>query len=270
MTAMTQRQLETGCLPTTPVADNVLRKFIHSQAVVNQITADAAGGSTHSDDDVFLADTGGPIPYLNQAILTRPLTGPGDPVLGTVESFFADAFSTARSVTLLSLWPTPDLTPKGWSLVGHPALVLRSPGPVTHEPAPGVETRLASSAEDFALAERIAIDGYPFDGAAGLRTGSLFPPALAHTDLAVRLGLLDGEPVAIGNVVVAHGLVNLCLGATLPAARRRGVWEALVWARVNEASHLPAIAYTSDYSRPGFLRMGFLPITRLTLWMRNA
>ena len=147
MTAMIQRQLETGWLPTTPVDDNVLRQFIHSQAVVNQITATAAGGSTHSDDDVFLADTGGPIPYLNQALLTRPLTGPGDPVLGTVESFFADAFSTGRSMTLLSLWPTPDITPEGWSLVGHPAMVLRSPGPVTNEPAPGVETRLANSAE---------------------------------------------------------------------------------------------------------------------------
>ncbi len=26
------------------------------------------------------------------------------------------------------------------------------------------------------------------------------------------------------------------------------------------------IAFTSDYSRPGFLRMGFLPVTRFTLW----
>ncbi len=270
MATVTHQQLETGCLPTTPVEDNLLRQFAHSQAVVNEITATAAGGSTHRGDDVFLADTGGPIPYLNQAILSRPLTGPDDPVLGTVESFFADAFSACRSVTLLSLWPTPDLSPNGWSLVGHPAMVLRSPGPVTHELAPGVETRLANSAEELALAERIAIDGYPFEDAKGLPTGSLFPPALAHTDLAVRLGLLKGEPVAIGNVVVVHGLVNLCLGATLPAARRRGVWEALVWARVNEASHLPAIAYTSDYSRPGFLRMGFLPITRFTLWMRST
>lgn len=173
-------------------------------------------------------------------------------------------------MTLLSLWPTPDLAPRGWSLVGHPGMVLPSPGPVIHDPAPGVETRLANSAEDFALAERIAIDGYPLEVAKGCRPGSLFPPALAHTDLAVRLGLLDDEPVDIGNVVVAHGLVNLCLGATQPAARRRGVWEAIVWARIKEASDLPAIAYTSDYSRPGFLRMGFLPITRFTLWMRSV
>ena len=78
--------------------------------------------------------------------------------------------------------------------------------------------------------------------------------------------LLDDTPVAIGNALVGHGVVNLCLGATLPSARRRGVWEALVWARVASAPDLPTVAYTSDYSRPGFLRMGFLVVSRFTLW----
>jgi hypothetical protein len=72
MAAAASPQLETGSLPTTPVEDNLLRQFVHSQAVVNSITA-AAGGRTDRSDDVFLADTGGPIPYLIQAILTRPL-----------------------------------------------------------------------------------------------------------------------------------------------------------------------------------------------------
>jgi len=64
----------------------------------------------------------------------------------------------------------------------------------------------------------------------------------------------------------AHGVVNLCLAATLPPARRRGVWHALATARCASTPDLPAVAFTSDYSRPGFLRMGFLPITRFTLW----
>ena len=54
--------------------------------------------------------------------------------------------------------------------------------------------------------------------------------------------------------------------ATRSAARRRGAWRTLVAARraktlTYQQSHLP-----SDHSRPGFLRMGFLPITRFTLW----
>lgn len=63
-------------------------------------------------------------------------------------------------------------------------------------------------------------------------------------------------------------MTNLCIGATLPQARRRGVWEALVWARVATAPDLPAVAFTSDLSRPGLVRLGFLPVTRLTLWHR--
>jgi hypothetical protein len=47
------------------------------------------------------------------------------------------------------------------------------------------------------------------------------------------------------------------------------VWEALVWDRIDEAADLPAVAYTSDFSRPGFQRMGFVPVIRLTLWARS-
>ena len=106
------------------------------------------------------------------------------------------------------------------------------------------------------------------DEARGLLPGELFPSALVDNGLIVRLGLVDGAPVAVGNVHVGHGVVNLCLGATLRAARRRSVWQALVWSRVAEDPTLPAVAYTSDFSRPGFLRMGFLPISRFTLWSR--
>ena len=80
---------------------------------------------------------------------------------------------------------------------------------------------------------------------------------------------MDGDVVATTRGYVAHGVVNLALAATLPAARRRGVWAAMVWARVDDAPHLPAVAFTSDHSRPGFVKMGFLPIIRCTLWART-
>ena len=261
---MGARPLETGWLTDTPVDDTVLRRFVHNQGEVNAVTAAAAGGRDERTDDVFLADSGLPVPYFNQALLARPLDGADDPVLDVVDGFFAGTGVT----TLLSIWPTPDLSARGWSLVGHPALVLRAPGPFTHEPAAGVAVKAATSAEDLTTAERVVVEGYPLDEARDVPAGELFPPALADLGLVVRLGLLDGVAVGVGNRFVGHGVVNLCLGATLPAARRRGVWEALVWARVSDAPDLPAVAFTSDYSRPGFQRMGFLPITRLTMWAR--
>jgi hypothetical protein len=260
------RPLETGWLDDTPAGDNLVRAFVHNQSTVNEVVARAAGGRCTRVPGAFLADAASAVPFYNQAILTRPVLDAGDPRLVEVEAFFA---GSSRPSTLLSMWPTPDLAPRGWHLVGHPAFVVRGPaGPVDHHAAPGVEVRTMRGAEELAIAERVAIEGYPIDDARDEPPGSVLPAALVGTGLTVRLGLLDGEPVAVGNSFVHAGVVNLCLGATLPAARRRGVWEALVWARVGDAPDLPAVAYTSDYSRPGFLRMGFLPLLRFTLWLR--
>lgn len=259
------RPLENGWLPDTPVEDTLLRRFVHNQGELNAVVARALGGRAGTSRDVFLADATSPVPYFNQAILARPLQGVDDPALDEAESFFAEGRSPA---TLLSIWPTPDLSARGWSLVGHPAFVARGPVPQDVPPRAGVEVRPVAGAGDLGVAERIIVDGYPMPEAAGSPPGAVLPAAVLDTGLVVRLGLCDGEPVAVGNSFVAHGLVNLCLGVTLPAGRRRGVWEALVRARVNDAPDLPAVAYTSGYSRPGFLRMGFLPVTRFTLWAR--
>jgi hypothetical protein len=262
----TDRPLETGWLDDTPAEDNLSRGFVLNQAEVNEIVAVAAGGRTARRDGVFLADAASAVPYFNQAIVSRPLFDARDERLDEVERFFG---GRARVSTLLSMWPTPDLSSRGWVLVGHPAFVERAAGAVTRDgTAPGVEVREVTTAGDLVVAERVAIDGYPIDEARDEPPGAVLPPGVLGSDLRVRLGVLDGRAVAIGNSRAAHGVVNLCLGATLPEARRRGVWEALVWSRLASAPDLPAVAYTSDHSRPGFIRMGFLVVSRFTLWAR--
>jgi hypothetical protein len=258
------RPLETGWLPDTPIDDTLLRRFVHNQAEVNEIVAEAAGGRSDRTDDVFLADAGSPVPYFNQAILARPVSHSDDAALDAVDAFFA---ARSHPATVLSIWPTPDLSARGWSLVGHPAFVARAPAAHEHTPPADVEVRVAETAADYALAERVAIEGYPLEVDGDTGEGSIFPASLGERGLLVRLGSVDGTPVGVGNRFVGHGVVNLCLGATLPAARRRGVWASLVWARVNDGPDLPAVAFTSDYSRPGFIRMGFLPVTRFTMWL---
>ena len=249
----------------TPVCDTILRSFLHNQVEVNELIAEAHGGRTARDDGAFLTDTHTVVPYLNQAILSRPLQGVDDPVLEAVEEFFGASGSPA---TLLSVWPTPDLSSRGWAAYGQPMFVARPAGAHPHLPPDCVEVRRIDNASDLAVAEAVASEGYPIPAAVGAPAGTVFPPSLLDHGPTMRLGLLDGDPVAAANVHVAHGVANLCLAATLPAARRRGVWSSLVWARVNEGSRFPSVAYTSDDSRPGFLRMGFLPVTRFTLWGR--
>jgi hypothetical protein len=213
-----------------------------------------------------LADANSVVPYLNQTVLLRPLEGVDDPRLDTVDDFFAA--SSGGPSTLLSMWPTPDLGARGWFLVGHPAFVVRAPQPSTYVAPPDVTIAVATTAAELAVAERVAIDGYPVDDARDLPAGAVLDPALLGTPLRYRVGRLEGRPVGVGASYVGHDVVNLCLAATLADARRRGVWESLVWSRLADAPALPAAAFTSDDSRPGFARMGFLVVQRLTLWLR--
>lgn len=241
------RPLETGWLPDTPVTDTVLRAYLRNQAAAQVALARSVGGRVAESADVTLTDLGVSTPYVNQAVLHRPLT---DALRDEVTAFYA-----GRPGLLFSAWPTPDLTPYGWHLVGHPTFVVRGPGEV---PASGgAAVRVATTPEDFAAAQDVTVGGYPVDA-----DGPLF----GRCDVTIRLGYLDGVPVATAASLVAYGVVNLCLAATLPAARRRGVWRSLVAARMADAPELPAVAVTSDDSRPGFEAMGFLPVSRFTLW----
>jgi hypothetical protein len=258
--------LATGWGAHEPIDDSVLRRFVFNQADVLRAMASGPAARQSSDDDVVMVDSGGPVPYNNMAVLLRPVTDVDDPVLARVDDFYADASDRMR--LLLSVWPLPDLSARGWHLGGHPMFVVRAPGPVTATRRDGVEVRDVATVDDLRALERVAIDGYPIDEAKGTPPGTAFPDALLDTDLTLRLGLVDGEPVSAAAAFDAHGVVNLCFAATLAAGRRRGVWSALVWARVNQAPDQPAVAFTSDDSRPGFVKMGFLPITRFTLYAR--
>ena len=173
-----------------------------------------------------------------------------------------------RPKLLLSVWPLPDLSARGWSLAGHPMFVVRAPGPVTATTRDGVEVRDVTTPDDLRILERVAVEGYPIDEARDGPPGTVFPDALLDSKVTLRLGRVDGEPVSGAAALDAHGVVNLCFAATLDAGRRRGVWSALVWARVNQAPDQPAVAFTSDDSRPGFVKMGFLPMARFTLVVR--
>jgi hypothetical protein len=258
----TTRPLETGWLADTPVGDTLLRRFLHNQGDANAALATAAGGVVEHHPDVVLTSYDVPVPYFRQAVLLRPLESAADELLDTIEGFFTGG------ATLLSAWPTPDLRDRGWQLMGHPTFVAKPAGPVVVAEPPGVTMRVAATADELTLAERLMAEAYPLPEATGLGPNAVFAPPLLTSAFRVRIASLDGTPTAIGASHVAHGVVNLCSAATLPTGRRRGLWRALATARMADAAHLPAVAYTSDFSRPGFERLGYLAITRLTLWWR--
>lgn len=254
------RPLESGHLDDTPVGDTLLRRYLHNQADLTALLAQSGGGEVVRRPDAVVAAFDTPVAYQNQAVLLRPLAGPDDEVLDVAEAVLAD-----RHGMLLSAWPTPDLAPRGWQLVGHPTFVVRGPQPAVPVSA---SVRRVQTPGELARAEQVAAEGYPVPEAIGAEPGTTYPPGVLGSALHVFLGALEGEVVAAAASHAAHGVLNLCLAATLPAARRRGVWQALAEARLAEQPALPAASFTSDYSRAGFEKLGFLPVTRFTLWAR--
>ena len=268
--AETRPKLEDGWSRDTPPQDTILRQFLYNQAELNAAIALAMGGRAVDVSGAFIADAGSQVPYMNQALLTRPAQRSDDPVYSDVESFFDTRGGPA---TLLSLWPTADLWHRGWILYGHPVLVVKPPVLAGNDLPDGVSVEVVNDLGSLLEAERILIEGFPIGDPDEIHDqpdpSTVLGPGVLDTNLTVRLGLVDGEPVATGCSYVSHGVVNLAMAATRPAARRRGVWQALVRARMDDGPGMPAVAYTSDLSRPGFLTMGFLPIMRLTLWGRG-
>jgi GNAT superfamily N-acetyltransferase len=82
------------------------------------------------------------------------------------------------------------------------------------------------------------------------------------------LAFVDGEPAGFGRAVFTPSAAILMGGATLPAARGRGVYTALVHARWDEAVErgTPRIAVSAGaMSAPILERLGFTPIGKVRL-----
>jgi hypothetical protein len=261
--------LTDGWEPDLPVSDTLVRRFLFNLAAFNELPALAAGARVLRSGELAAADLGRPAAMHNAATLLRPLPfeRPGD-TLTAVEGFF-DGQGSGEAY-LWSAWPTPDLRPRGWVLEGHPPLLLRPPGGPPPPPAPpGLRVERVGGVDGLRDWERVAVDGFPYRELQPYRPGVLLGErALDDERLRLWVGYEADRPVCIGTLFVAHGVAAFSLGVTLPEARRRGYWAAMAGVRLLEEPDLPAVGIFSDMSRPPAEALGFLPLTRFTLWHR--
>ena len=133
------------------------------------------------------------------------------------------------------------------------------------EPAASSARRVVS-VEELATARRIQHEAF-----GGNVDGSELDQAEADfvaegSDGSTFLAFVDGRPVAAGYASYTPLGVLLFGGATLPAARGRGAYRALVLARAHEAATRGTplvVTHAGHMSRPILERLGFTPVARI-------
>ena len=143
-------------------------------------------------------------------------------------------------------------------------MVLRA-GNEMPEP-PGASARRVASVDELVAARRIQHEAF------GGNTDEV-AFAEAEADFATEgeigstfLAFVDGEPVAAGYASYTPLGLLLFGGATLPSARGRGAYRALVAARAREAVDRGTpvlVTHAGQMSRPILERLGFEPVTRI-------
>ena len=113
--------LRTGWEDTTPSDDTLTLAGLRAMADRSVGWARAAGGRTRREPGLVLADAGSPCLFLNVATATAP------PDLSAARAA-VEFFPTGRPFTLLSPFPTADLSAAGLSLMGHPPFMIRPAG----------------------------------------------------------------------------------------------------------------------------------------------
>lgn len=137
-------------------------------------------------------------------------------------------------------------------------MVLRRPPAA---PPPAIEVRRALTREELVAAERIAVAAF------GDGVEDADPPP-ANDEKPVYLAYLDGEPVARASASFSEHGVTLFGGATVPEARGRGAYRALVAARWDDAVKRGTpllITQAGRLSRPILAQLGFEEVCEIRI-----
>jgi GNAT superfamily N-acetyltransferase len=144
-------------------------------------------------------------------------------------------------------------------------MVLTEPPP----PAPAaIAVARVESVDDYLAAVRVFHEAFDVPEEARRVERADAVHELAVPTSALYLARLDGEPVAAARATFAEHGVVLNAGSTLPHARGRGAYRALVAARWEEAVRrgTPAlITQAGAQSRPILRRLGFREVAQIRI-----
>jgi hypothetical protein len=264
----TDEVLESGYGPAAPRGDNLLNDFVQGEADAFAELARARDERVLEDEELALTmtDGGSPTPFGNVTVVRRPLgDGEWTEAARRMHDFYAE--QPGGPFMTFCGWPTPDVRGLGFGAIGHPPLMLRAPGPVVAPSPPGFEIRRVVDGDDAAAYERALIAGYPVPDLDPDARGVLIGAApVADSRWHHFLGILDGTPVATGSAFVDEHHVHVEFISSLPDCRGRGIGYAITAAATLADPGLPALLIASDLGRPVYERLGYVTLSRFTMW----
>ena len=265
-------KLRAGWEPDTPVGDSLLRRFLVNWTTSIEAHGLPLGGRRLRRDDLAAVDLGRPSFGGNVATLLAPLFSEDvDEVAAALDEFYG--FSRGGStgtVFLFSPWPTPDLRPHGWTLLGYEPLMLRPAGGEPPPPPPGLRVEEVRDEAGLRAFERAIVRGFESSELEAAGAGAVFgAEILADDRYRLWVGWEEDRPVSAASTFVAAGINDVTLVGTVPEARRRGYGAALTWRATLADPALPALLLATDEGRPVYERMGYLPLFRFAVWSRD-
>jgi hypothetical protein len=264
----TGESLTTGYGDATPSGDNLLNDFARGEAEAFGALARARGDRVTDDADfeMLLADGNSPTPFGNVVALRRPLSGDEWPAaVERMHQFFAG--EPGGPFIVFAAWPTPDLQPHDFGRIGHPPVMLRPAAPLEVPSIPGFSIRRVDDAAGARDWEFVMVHGYPVPELQPFEPGRFLPEhALSAPGWHHYVGYLDDAPVATGSAFLHADHVHIEFISAVMQARGRGIGYAITAAATATNPNLPALLIASDLGRPVYDRLGYLTLSRHTLW----
>ena len=264
--------LDPGYDSGTPSGDNLVNDFFRSEKNAWRRWAEAGGGRHGADDESGTAwiDNSSPSFFANAVYWSRPL----DVDAATVAVHDAKAAFAAApggGFLLFSAHSTPDLRPHGMVPIGHPPLMVRSPTgypPPAHHPN-GLHIHPVRNEQELRAFDQTVIAGFPIHEMETSANGELVPTALLDDDhWRFYVGWDDdGRPIATSAAYVSDDITTVNLVSCIPEARQHGFGHALSWAATLSDPDKPALLIASDDGAPLYRDMGYLTMTRITMWL---
>ncbi len=255
--------LTTGWEDDVPAADSLLRAYVLATMDRSEGIANAVGGRVERTDALSLVDTGSPLFFDNLVTVRHPLAA------DEARAAVADAlrwFPDDRPFIILSAWPIPGAGDLGIQLVGHPPFMIRPAGPPPADRhGQDLDVRAVTDVNELATFFTTIAEAYPIPGG----QSALADPGVLEVDgLRFWVGFDGDRPVGTAGVYVGHGTNDVEWISVYEDTRGKGYGAELTWAATLADPELPAVLIASDPGQPVYERMGYLRLTRMSMWFR--